>query len=538
MSCSNFVTTHAGRRGIGVAQPQSGLDYPLVDPSDDIKYLIADLYVAFDDVNDNNAYRSGNGAQPPYRISALYGVGCIDNSPAPDFLTPQHLADIVIKDAANQIVFDSTKSFFDTNFTKKAWSENYDIYTWQTQFGFCRLVAHATWPINVDEVDEDARRHYNKYLSPVNAIIDARAVYKMPRRLLGLRVKNGGVFSPWSRRKNITLASGYNTTLRAGEKTITNFRGDTRVVLAAVTGTGLGKFVNCTDIEPNKPIMQINTAQPTATGDFFLSATNCMWARKPTAVLETTSDNVPAVIGPLPNVGQQIGADCKPCCSCQDYVNTAKYMNETSFRYSLIGQRASQIRSYHSDNVSRWNDQRVCSLQRPLRLLMVAQRCPYVDVIMQVCNPCETCLDASRLSVDIEVGGLDGATTNDMLVSQECGYTAMYAPNVNGKAVGITSETTETGFRYSVAFPQLRPGDSAYVTFRLKFVLPDPDAEEQPAFKRPNGPYPITGTLTGTMLATGLPLLNNCSNADGIPAVATYTQTLYCNEDGTTELPC
>jgi len=537
MSCPDFVTSHAGRRGIGVIQPQSGLDYPLIAPSEDIQYLIADFYLSFDDIEE---YRGNGASKPPYYIAALYGVGCVDNTPPAGFLTPQHLADIVVKDSNGRIVFDSSASFFGTDFTKREWSADYDIYTWKTQLGFCRLVVHTTWPIAVDETDDDARRQYNKYLVPQNAELDARTVYRMPKRLLGIRVQNGTSISGWSRGKHVVLSNGYNTTLTAADKTVTDFRGNTNITLAAVPGSGAGKFVDCTDIEATKPITQINTSGANSYGDFLLAAGGCLWARRPTVVLERDAQNKPTSLQPLPGVGQQIGADCKPCCSCQDYADTAKYMNETSFRYSLIGQRAEQIRSYHSDNVTRWNDQRVCSLQRPLRLIMVAQRCPYVDVIMQVCNPCESCLGASRLTLDVSVGNLSGDPTSDVLVSQECGYTAMYAPNVNGKAVGLTSETTETGFRYSVAFPQLRAGESAYVTFRLKFMLPDTEApaEEQPAFKRPNGPYPITGVLTGPMLATNSPLLNNCGNADATPAEATYTQTLYCNEDGTTELPC
>src|SRR5688572_8566747 len=45
MSCEAFEYHPRGRKGIGVDQPQGGTNYPLVAPSDDIRYLLADLHV-------------------------------------------------------------------------------------------------------------------------------------------------------------------------------------------------------------------------------------------------------------------------------------------------------------------------------------------------------------------------------------------------------------------------------------------------------------------------------------------------------------
>jgi hypothetical protein len=59
------------------------------------------------------------------------------------------------------------------------------------------------------------------------------------------------------------------------------------------------------------------------------------------------------------------------------------------------------------------------------------------------------------------------------------------------------------------------------------------------ATHKPFGPYPIAGVLTGVMLNTSDPLLNNCADPiAGVPATAETTQTLYCNSTGRTELPC
>ena len=107
MTCPSFQLSGTGRRGIGVNQPQSGLDYPLVNPSEDARYLLADVYLAYDDPG---AYNSTiTPSQHPLRIKWLYGVGCSASSAPAWAPAPTHAADIVIVDAQDNVVFDSTK---------------------------------------------------------------------------------------------------------------------------------------------------------------------------------------------------------------------------------------------------------------------------------------------------------------------------------------------------------------------------------------------------------------------------------------------
>jgi hypothetical protein len=110
----------------------------------------------------------------------------------------------------------------------------------------------------------------------------------------------------------------------------------------------------------------------------------------------------------------------------------------------------------------------------------------------------------------------------------------MFAPGINGSPVGIGE--APGGLGYYASFPQIAPGESAYVQFRLKFLESDP--AQDPPYKRPRGPYAVTGVLTGTMNGLGTPLMNNCGGADAVPASASVTQTLYCNVTGNTEAPC
>jgi hypothetical protein len=536
MTCPDFQTSKYGRAGIGVVQPQSGLDYPLVAPSADIRYLIADLHLAYDD--DGEYDTAIVPAAHPLRIKHLYGIGCIENAPPAGFPTPTHAADIVIVDENDRVIIDTTSA--GTTFNSQPWSGDYRIYEWKTARAVCRLVVYTTWPDDDNgETDDDTRRNYDKFLTPINARLDERAVYKMPRRLLSLRVRNGQTTSP-RYTGAFTFNNGYNTEITTTPPATKNFRNITSVNFSAVAGTGLGRYSNCPG-GVAVPITKINGVTG-ADGDFRLGATDCLWVRRPVTVGVAT----PHPVNPSTTAHQQVGADCVPCCGCDDYANTAQYMNETSYRYKLIGQRAENVRTEHENNIARWLDQRSCSVQRPLRLFMVPQRCSYLDIVMMLCNPCETCAEPTRLTVNLSVSGdlvpADPETQTSVAVRPEleCGYTAMYAPGIRGSAVGIN--VTGGGFQYSAVFPQIKPGDSAYVQFRVKFNQYDP-TNPAAEYTRARGPYVITGTLTGTYLSSAQPILTNCGNNldDGLPplpAIAETVQTLHCNAEGKTEAPC
>ena len=509
MSCPDFEMSQRGREGIGVNQPQSGLDYPLVASGDTdpaIRNLIADFYFEYDD-------DAARPATHPLRIKYLYNVGCVDNALPAGGPLPLNDADIVLVGDDGLVVFDTTTDSATVELSN--WGNDYTIYTWKTPNAVCRLVAHTTWPDNDDE-----KKQYNKHIAPTNAVLDERAVYRMPRRLRTIKVRNANVTSP-AFDGRVKLVNGYNTEITAAAATTQDFRLDTQITVAGAPGSGRGAYANCDDVDAAKSILKINGLSPTTTGDFLLSAASCLWSRRPTTYSA-------GVVTPSTTAQQQIGADCVPCCSCEEYVSTAKYMNNTALRYSLIGNRSENIRTLHEDNIARWLDQRACSVLRPLRLLLVPQRCPYIDVVLMVCNPCDTCLGASTLNVEFSIA-VAGVTA-----TLECGYTAMFAPGINGSPVGIGA--APGGLGYSASFPQIAPGESAYVQFRLKFL--ESDTTQNPPYRRPRGPYPITGILTGTMNSGGTPLMNNCGNEAAVPASAEATQTLYCNAAGNTEAPC
>ena len=89
------------RQPIGVNQPPSGgTNYPFVRPSEDIQYLLGDVYLSYPD--DSYTY------EYPLRIEWLYGFGTAPVTPPAGYPTPTHTHDVIIKDANDVTVFDST----------------------------------------------------------------------------------------------------------------------------------------------------------------------------------------------------------------------------------------------------------------------------------------------------------------------------------------------------------------------------------------------------------------------------------------------
>lgn len=496
MSCPDPTYSPNGRHGIGVVQPQSGLDYPFVKPSDDVRYLVADFYLEHEHAN----------YQQPFSIYNLTNIGCTEQ------------ADVIIKDAAGVTVLDTGTA---TVRRKDAWGTDYLIYEWQTGTMICRLVAYTTW------APDDTDAHvYASSITPESAVLDARTVYMLPKRLLSLSVKqkNGAtVLGPYTGK--LAFKNFYNTTVSIDEQTSVNGLNTSAVRIGAVAGTGAGYYPVCGsgydalthEIIP-QPIRQINGVTGTAAGDFLMSATDCLYMRRPTTQISSS-------IAPSNTAQQQIGADCTPCCQCPDYVNTALYMNQISSQYRLIGQRTNDVKLIHEQNIARWSDRRNCSLQNPLQLIFVPQCCPTMDVVMMLCNPCQSCIPGSTLTLT-----LNAEVAAIVTAEVVCGYTALYATNINGQAVPLTTTLNDpSNLTVSAKLPAVAIGGTAYVKFRLKFSQ--------------RGTYAITGNLTGTLDAPySTDILTGCANetpeGERTQAVAVATQALYCSPDGNTETPC
>lgn len=487
MSCEDFVISADGRKGIGVVQPQSGLDFPLVSPSDDVALLFADFYLGYDDPG----YYTTSGAPQfvhPLRIEWVYGIGC--DSESSESEPTAHAADLRIVDANDGVVFDSTEA---TYFTRRAWSPDYEIIEWHTSAAVCRAVVYTSWASAFEP------KNFPLSFYPENAVLDERAVQKLPKRVRSIKVRQGNLtLGVPIRLGSGRFEAGYNMTLNVGAPTTSELRRNTDITFLAEPRN---EYNDCND-DPSEPILSINGATP-KNGDFLIVASECVYARRPT----TRNNNT---VTPQTYIGAhgyyKIGADCPACCDCPDYVNTATYMNRIRNRYKTVGSRTHEVKLLHEENIQRWIESRDCRLEKPLRIVLTPQCCPLMDVLIMFCNQCQSCAENVTLHVSFSSFPLGTIGT------VKCGHTVIYAPGVSGEKVPLSGTWPD----FSVALPPVDVGNSAYVKFRLKF-------------SPKTYPYAITGTLTGTK--DGDPLRAGCDDTYS-PASAIAVKTLNCGTDG------
>lgn len=381
MSCSGSISPR-GRSAASVMQGHTAGDYPLVAPSDDISALLADMYFAYDD---DALYGAAEPEKKyPFRITRLRGASCLQDD-----------ADIEIKDADGVVVF-STFSAAGVTRSATDWSDDYKIYEWRTQRAVCRIVIYKTWPaLDKEAADSDATtaKTYANDIFPAAAVIDARAVYRLPQRLLSLRVNTAGVITE-KFAGEVVFKNGYNTEIATTDTAISNFRESARITFSGVAGSGLGRFYNCDDTTSEfTEITTINGAAPADTGDFLISARGCLWNTRPTINDEgkLKKDTAAAI---------KFGGDCGACCSCEDYSGAADYMNQVAYRYQLIGQRAQEVYTQHETNVALWTAT-ACTTGEKLAMMIKSQQCGAIDVAITLCNTCENCIPASTLLLEL-----------------------------------------------------------------------------------------------------------------------------------------
>lgn len=488
MSCDNFLISADGRRGIGVVQPQSGLDFPLIAPSDDVAFLFADFHLSYDDPG----YYTENGVPTfahPLRIEWVYGLGCITGESS-ESENPLHSADLRVVDANNEVVFDTTTAAY---FDRHAWSADYEIIEWRGGTTVCRAVVYTSWASAFEP------KNFPLSFYPENAVLDERAVYKFPKRVRSISVKQNNVLlgAPIINGSG-RFDAGYNMTLAVAAPATDALRRHTDITFVA---EGRKEYSDCDDT-PTEPIVRVNgtTGQK---GEFTVTGTDCVYSRRPTTL---NDEDVTPQKHAGANGNMELGSNCPPCCDCPDYVNTATYMNRIRNRYKTVGTRTHSIKLLHEENIQRWIESRDCRLEKPMKIVMTAQCCPLMDVLVMFCNQCQTC--AEKVVLNIEFTSYPTGTA----AAPVCGYTIMYAPSVSGEKVRLDGAWPN----FAVSLPPVDVGNSAYVKFRLKF---SPD----------NYPYAITGKLTGTK--DGAPIRAGCDDA-APPAMATTSKTLNCDEAG------
>lgn len=448
MVCPAFQYDPYGRSGLGLSQRQSGLNYPFVLPSEDIRYLLADFFLAFEDAADYDSTETP--AAGPYAIAWIYGLGCLEVT-APDWApTPTHDVDLVVKDANGRTVFDSTTA---DDFLAADWGPAWRIYEWFAEDVVCRIVVHAMWN---PETTQPTPKDYDDHILPENGRLNDRAVIKLPKRVRSLTAVLDTI-----NRQSLDLAAGYNMRIDAVPLGYRDGkRHETQLIFNAIPGEGDGRYDDCTDAVAY--IRRINNVSPTATGELLFAAKDCMYVRTP---LEQVDADPPTYRPQYENdplaSHLEVGNDCGRCCECDDFVQLASDIRIERGRYQSIADTVNQSRTIYGESRTSWIARTKC-YRTPLRLTLVPQTGAYIDVVGQFVHQGDECLHDLELAfnlsatpeLDADPSLVKYATLRDTSLPRE-----------------RNQQYTMDGSwpTYKAYWDAVQPGDTVRVRFRLRF---------------------------------------------------------------------
>lgn len=435
------------RRPFSVDQLPGGGDfYPFVEPSDDVRYLIGDAYLAYQDQHCL--------LQPPFRIAWMYGFGDQAVSNPGGYPTPTHDLDVLIFDGDGDTVFDSTTADI---FHQTAWGDTKEVLEWVTDTAVLRVTRYLEWPDDMDPI------LYPTYLLPEDGRLVERAYTRVGPRLRSLRV--GATRYGEGR---IQLVAGYNIKLDVKEaKAVDGGRRTTQIIVSANPGDGTGRFPRCEDDTPL--LRKINDIGPDDGGNFQLSAINCLRLQRPVDITSFSPREATLASDSLTDeeaaAALILANDCGPCCTCDDFIASYESLRALVTAYQGLGSRGQTARDLHKDNVERWNDQKSCRESQPFKLVAFPE-CPCrVQYGLVYCNTTDECLSSLSLKLDfslydhgvpISSGTLPGEPICDQTFQDGSGF-----PHEELYSLGGTWP------RYQARWNYLDPNGSARLRFRM-----------------------------------------------------------------------
>jgi hypothetical protein len=477
------VSADGCRLPIAVAQ-QLGHEYPLVNPSNDIRYLLADFYLSYEDPSDYEPI--GTDFVLPFRIAYLYGLGTDTGPTKPSFAsTPTHGVDIVIFDANDAVVFESATN---SNFREKEWTPFIYVYEWVAQAAVCRIAVHTCW-----YSDGVGPVVYPVNLTPTSAVLDARGVARRPKHMKSLLVGADEMSG------EIELRGGYNVELvnegriedLSGLLTLQGQRPDQaadggragfRVEIDGTPGGGEGRFPGCDDLE--LLIKRINGVTANEHGDFIVSPESCIWFERPGTL---TSYSGPREVDVTDNT-LQLHNNCEPCCKCEDFVATKQTIDRIYTDYVELAGIAESIRDIYKLNRQRWVDSKNCREADPQRLALVASPEGHIGVGYSFCHMEHECEGPLEVDILLEMyeyntGGPIPATRDIQIVPRTTRKSETKVPRME------LYEMHFNGTSYEASWANIWAHQAAKLTFLCKVC----DAVDGDAMK-----VTITADMAGT----------------------------------------
>jgi hypothetical protein len=362
-------------------EPSPGTDYPFTAACA-VGPVVLDLYLAYED--STCTYR------PPFRVAWLYGFGANTVSPVPERPVPTHVRDVIIEDADGVVVFDSTTA----DYINSWWGDYREICQWESAKAVLRIVRN-----------QQNASAFDTYIATDNdeGNLDDRTIVKVPKRLRSLRL-GAQRFTG-----NMVITDGYNISLEvAPPSRVDGGRLVTQITINGKPGGGLGSRPGCE--ETLVLVRRINNVSPTDLGYFNVELDACY--RRHVAAAFHSGALAWGAYGLTPieaRAGFVVFDDCKPCCPCPDFVNTYTALRRVHGLWGDTAHEAEVVRDSHKDNIERWNNQRTCRIDNPLRVTLTPQGNCTVAVGAVLCNTSTVCLAPVEIRFSFETSDVAGS---------------------------------------------------------------------------------------------------------------------------------
>ena len=405
----------AGRQPIGVDQsPGSGTRYPFVEPSEDILHLLGDLFIAFDDPYDEIVYPLrvawlyGFGEDVPVDISPLYASGVhnfgqITWAELTGWIpVPAYSHDIIILDANNVVVFDSTTAL---RFTASSWDNRLLILEWTGKYAVCRCTKHTAW--TQEDINDGQTRTYAQYILPVNGELQADTWYQLPKRVLSLRVDSDPIPVEHT---SIVFEEGYNVALQhlpdstellpilpfslPTTEVIPGTRKVNRINVSAEPGSGLGVFSDCASAE--QVIRTINNVPGDSYQNFGYDSEGCVRVQRPlaqTGILPRQFTYAAPGYSPVVAAAAiKLSNDCVNCCNCTYFARTYQGLKRQWSLFQNVATVSESVREVFSHSKERWQVQKQIREADMVRVRMMVEGDCKVAWGISICNASKCCI--------------------------------------------------------------------------------------------------------------------------------------------------
>lgn len=419
----DVVTHPRGRQSIGYDQPAGGgANYPFVLPAYDIDFLLADLFVSFEDPNNEVKY--------PLRVAWMFGFGSHENDQIPGYPVPWHEYDMLIVDANNRTVFDST---YADEPTQHLWDNRLLVIEWQAPFGVLRAVQHVAWA--PEDLQSNVAREYDLYIVPESGEINLETYYRLPKRVNSLTV---GLTT--ARGNGVVLQEGYNCQISAvppeeqeplldlgdagqllSKATVPGTRVATQLVLSAEPGQGLGVFPGCAETT-NPNIISFNDVPVSGTGNFTIEVGDCIRVQRPVGLHSTTPLRLRYTgIGSsaMSRAALEFNNDCTPCCDCEDFARVYQGIKKQWFLYQDMATAAEEARDNYAAGVARWEEQKVIRERNMLRVITRSDGNNKISWGFSFCNASKCCVVQPRV-IMTWLYYVNGSLTPPVVLGYDC----------------------------------------------------------------------------------------------------------------------